>query len=94
MDDLPTSYTEHNLPLVVLSGLGHDGDSETKSSSGTRLAIQSPECAGERAAHLLQQFTARDGSLSAWNANTLPGPVGSVRYCMQPIGRVGHDSHL
>lgn len=89
MDDLPTEYTEHNLPLLVLSGLGHDGDSGSQSSSGTRLAIQTPECEGDRAGNLLQQFVARDGSGSAWNANTLPGPNGSVKYRMQPIGRVG-----
>lgn len=89
MDDLPTQYTEHNLPLLVLSGLGHDGDLGVQSNSGTRLVIQTPECEGERASNLRQQFVARDGSLSAWNASTLPGPVGSMKYRMQPIGRVG-----
>ena len=94
MEDLPTEYTEHNLPLLVLSGLGHDGDSSVENSSGTRLAIQTPDCEGERASNLRQQFVARDGSGFAWNANTLPGPNGSLNYRMQPIGRVGMPSHL
>jgi hypothetical protein len=89
MDDLPSEYTEHNLPLLVLSGLGHDGDSRFANNSGTRLAIQTSQCEGERASNLRQQFVARDGSGSAWNAGTLPGPNGSLRYRMQPIGRVG-----
>jgi hypothetical protein len=89
MDDLPTGYTEHNLPLVVLSGLGHESDLGVQSSSGTRLVIQNPECEGDRASNLRQQFVARDGSLAAWNASTLPGPVGSMKYHMRPIGRVG-----
>lgn len=89
MDDLPKEYTEHNLPLFVLSGLGHENDLGVQRSSGTRLAIQSPECEGERASNLRQQFIARDGSVSAWNASTLPGPNGSMKYHMQTIGRVG-----
>jgi hypothetical protein len=94
MDDLPLAYTEHNLPLLVLSGLGHDGDSGVVSTSGTRLAIQTPECEGERAGNLRQQFLTRDGSGSAWNANTLPGPNGSLKYRIQSIGRVGTPSHF
>jgi hypothetical protein len=92
MDELPTDYTEHDLPLLVLSGLGHDGDSDVQNVSGTRVAIQSPECEGERAIHLRQQFVARDGRGSAWNANALPGPNGSLKYHLQPIGRVGLPS--
>ena len=89
MDELPTEYTEHDLPLLVLSGLGHDGDSDMQNVSGTRLAIQTPECEGERAINLRQQFLARDGRGSAWNTNCLPGPNGSLKYHMQSVGRVG-----
>jgi len=92
MDDLPTEYTEHDLPLLVLSGLGHDGGSNVKNIGGTRLAIQTPECEGERAINLRQQFVARGGSGSAWNASALPGPNGSLKYHMQPVGRVGMPS--
>ena len=89
MDELPTEYTEHDLPLLVLSGLGHDGDANVQNVSGTRLAIQTPECEGERAVNLRLQFLARDGSGSAGNASNLPGPNGSLKYHMQSIGRVG-----
>ena len=92
MDELPTEYTEHDLPLLVLSGLGHDGDSDVQNISGTRVAIQTPDCEGERALNLCQQFIARDGSGSAWNVNALPGPNGPLKYHMQPIGRVGMPS--
>lgn len=93
MEDLPEEYTQHNLPLVLLSGLGLGDcvlqDPNAKQSNGTRLVINTPECVGERAPQLLDQFVKRDGSLSAWNAGTLPGPGGSIRYSMKPIGRVG-----
>lgn len=94
MDDLPTDYTEHNLPLVLLSGLGDeddvggDGGGLPRQGSGTKLVIQTPECEGERARHLLQQFVNRDGSFLAWNSNALPGPTGTLRFRMQAIGRV------
>jgi solute carrier family 25 protein 38 len=94
MDELPTEYTAHDLPLVVLSGLGHDGDLNVQNVSGTRLAIQTAECEGERATNLRQQFLARDGSGSAWNASSLPGPNGSLKYHMQSIGRVGMPWHF
>lgn len=95
MEDFPPDYTEHNLPLVLLSGLGEgDGVGQAKKGfprqeSGTKLVIQTGDCEGERARHLLQHFVKRDGSISAWNASSLPGPVGSLKYRMQPIGRVG-----
>lgn len=94
MEDLPIDYTDHNLPLVLLSGLddgehvGTGGHGVPRQESGTKLVIQSPACEGERARHLLQQFINRDGSISAWNAGSLPGPVGSMKYRMQAIGRV------
>jgi len=91
MEDLPEEYTQHNLPLVLLSGLGLEDDAlqDAKQSSGTRLLINTPECKGEKASQLLDQFVKRDGTLSAWNAGALPGPVGSIKYHMKPIGRVG-----
>ncbi|KAM0722891.1 hypothetical protein Q7P37_001089 [Cladosporium fusiforme] len=93
MEDLPIDYTDHNLPLVLLSGLDNEyhtgtaGNGTPRQESGTRLAIQSAACQGDRAGHLLQQFIKRDGSISAWNAGTLPGPVGSMKFHMQAIGR-------
>lgn len=94
MDDLPVDYTHHNLPLVLLSGLddanhtGIGGNGVPRQESGTKLVIQSAACEGEKARQLLQQFVKRDGGGSAWNAGSLPGPVGSMNYRMRAIGRV------
>jgi hypothetical protein len=97
MEDLPEEYTQHNLPLVLLSGLGlGDGvlqDPNAKQSNGTRLLINTPECVGEKVPQLLDQFVKRDGRFSAWNAGTLPGPGGFIRYHMKPIGRVNMPSY-
>lgn len=95
MQAYPIQYTEHNLPLVVLSGLGEQQDEATtgvsisRQESGTKLTCSSPECDGERAKSLLQQFLRLDGRDAAWNAQALSGPSGALKYYMKAIGRVG-----
>ena len=95
MEAYPREYTDHNLPLILLSGLG-EGRQDVelappvpRQESGTRVHAASPECSGERAQQLLDQFQQLDGSDIAWNASTLPGPSGTLRYKMKAIGRVG-----
>ena len=96
--DAYAGYVEHNLPLVLLSGLGERQSTERTRSpsprqdSGTRISTTSPECRGDRADQLLDQLLRQDGSDSAWNPQALPGPSGAIKYCMQPIGRVGRPT--
>lgn len=90
MDAYPPQYIEHNSPLVLLSGLGEQEAStgasqEPRQESGARIITESPVCEHER---LLQEFLALDGSDQAWNAASLPGPSGAIRYRMKTIGRV------
>lgn len=95
MDAYPKDYVKHNLPLVLLSGLGKredDGDSESllpRQESGTRIQGSSPECGGDRARLLFDQFLAMDGSNVWQNASSLPGPAGSMKFKFKTIGRVG-----
>lgn len=94
MEPYPRPYVEHNLPLVLLSGLGQEDDEEQggeprrRAESGARILTASPECDGERCQQLLTEFKAWDGTGQAWNATALPGPTGSIRYCLKTIGRV------
>nr|POE47438.1 trafficking protein particle complex subunit 11 [Quercus suber] len=92
MEDYPRTYIEHNLPLIIISGLGDRRDDATASEahrqeSGVRIFTSSPDCQSEKAHQLLQQFLARDGSEQPWNAASLPGPVGALYYRMKSIGR-------
>ena len=95
MEAYPAQYTEHNLPLVLLSGLGERlSDSGNEASiprreSGTKLACNSPECEGERATGLLQHFHRLDGRDAPWNSQALSGPAGALKYYMKAIRRVG-----
>ena len=95
MEAYPTEYVEHNLPLVILSGLGERQDNDMSASvlprqeSGTKFQCTTPECSGERAQYLLQQLLSLDGTDLPWNASALPGPLAVLRYRMKAIGRVG-----
>lgn len=95
MEGYPSEYIEHNLPLIILSGLGeqHNKDSSTSDlhfqGNGTRIQASSPECTGERAHTLLTQFLSLDGSKQPWNSSALPGPSGKLKYKTRAIGRVG-----
>ncbi|KAK3056283.1 hypothetical protein LTR09_002790 [Extremus antarcticus] len=92
MEAFPREYAEHELPLVLVSGLG---ESEGKVpaavhphlENGTRFQAHSPECIGGRPQSLLQQLMQLDGSTFPWNASSLPGPTGTLRYRVRAIGR-------
>ena len=100
MEAYPKEYVEHNLPLVLLSGLGQsngDGHSDTaprRQENGSRFYAVTPECSGERAQLLLKHLLELDGTNRPWNATSLPGPSGTMRYKMQAIGRVGTQSMM
>ncbi|KAK3704282.1 hypothetical protein LTR37_013956 [Vermiconidia calcicola] len=93
MEAYPDHYTEHNLPLVVLSGLGEQENVTSPGAilphqeSGTKIQFASPECSGERADSLRQQLLQLDGSNLPWNASLLPAPSGLLGYKMKAIGR-------
>ncbi|KAM3418961.1 hypothetical protein BST61_g4918 [Cercospora zeina] len=92
MEAYPTEYVQHDLPLVVLSGLGQLHLDSPKSpparqESGARISTESPECHSEQAKRLLQAFRSLDGTDSAWNASAQPGPTSSIRFKIKPVGR-------
>ncbi|KAK5168315.1 uncharacterized protein LTR77_006884 [Saxophila tyrrhenica] len=92
MEPYPSEYIDHNLPLVIVSGLGeHEGSApgtvHSQLENGVKFNTQSPECSGERAKSLLHQFRQIDGSSLPWNASSLPGPTGTMRYRIRPIER-------
>lgn len=94
MDAYPPLYTEHNLPLVLLSGLGEKEDAghqpdRPRQESGARINGDSPESQTELAGRLLDELLTLDGSNHAWNSAALPGPSSGIKYKTKTIGRVG-----
>ncbi|KAF2211437.1 hypothetical protein CERZMDRAFT_59824 [Cercospora zeae-maydis SCOH1-5] len=92
MEAYPPHYVQHNLPLVLLSGLGQlDLDSPksppARQESGARISTESPECHSDQAKRLLQAFRSLDGTDSAWNSSALPGPTSSIRFKIKTVGR-------
>lgn len=93
MDAYPPPYVEHNLPLVLLSGLGGHVESQHETLAGrqehgVKIHLESPTCLDEKTQLLRQEFEAYDGTASRWNVTSLPGPTGTLRYRMRNIGRV------
>ncbi|PPJ53393.1 hypothetical protein CBER1_01000 [Cercospora berteroae] len=92
MDAYPPDYVQHNLPLVLLSGLGQlDHDSAksppARQESGARISTESPECRSDQAKRLLQAFRSLDGTDSVWNSSAQPGPTSSIRFKIKAVGR-------
>ncbi|GAB7361108.1 hypothetical protein MBLNU230_g1146t1 [Neophaeotheca triangularis] len=91
MEAYPPEYVEHNLPLVLLSGLGHEsakvGKAALRQDSGPRLLLGSEECVAQQAAQLLQALQSIDATEKAWHAATSSGPSGLIGYKMKAIGR-------
>lgn len=93
MEAYPPQYVEHNLPLVLLSGLGEHEDIDPLSvphkrqDSGAKITTESPECQNEKSEQVLREFMSFDGRAQAWNSTSLPGPTGTIRYRMKTIGR-------
>lgn len=95
MEAYPAHYVEHQLPLVVLSGLGEREDASlamsklSRPESGSRITTASAICVGSRAGQLLDQLFLLDGTNRPWNTATLPGSSLQLMYKMKAIGRVG-----
>ena len=90
MDAFPPAYVEHNLPFIVLSGLGSQDELDPPPSvynvlpgrAAVRTSSEIPPVTGERAGQLLQDFLSADGTNAPWNAQ------GSSRRDLAPSFRI------
>ncbi|KAF2862765.1 hypothetical protein K470DRAFT_212106 [Piedraia hortae CBS 480.64] len=88
METYPPQYVDHDLPLVLLSGLGEPhGPTSPTNENGTKLVSYSEECRGDRARQLLEHFMAFDGRDRSWNQASLPPPPRHLAFHMKAIGR-------
>lgn len=97
MDAYPEDYVAHNLPLVVLSGLGTDTDSspddeQGKPSSeggGVRIYSDFPNLTDSTAEELLRLLLEEDASGAPWNARHNAGKTAGIGFRVKKAGRVG-----
>ncbi len=98
MELYPDDYVEHNLPLVILSGLGGEPDTfeETSERSrslllegGFRIKAGAAPVTGSTANELLQAFLSRDSSNVSWNSRATSASDNVGNFRIKRVGRVG-----
>jgi len=96
MDAYPEEYVAHNLPLIVLSGLGSTDGADTSSrphnvleENGAVVSTELPPVPGEQAKQLLQEFLNADAKDAPWNGRPGRNKSGLIGFRMRAVGRVG-----
>jgi hypothetical protein len=97
MDVYPSDYLVHNLPLIVLSGLAPSAQDQEPASygypllqeKGVRITSDLPLVSSPNAGQLLRYFLELDASHTPWSARTFKDAVGSIRFQVKVVGRVG-----
>jgi solute carrier family 25 protein 38 len=96
MEAYPPAYVEHNLPFIVLSGLGSQDELEPPPSvhsvlpgrAAVRTSSEIPPVTGERADQLLQDFLSADGTNAPWNARGSSRRDLAHSFRIRAVGRV------
>ena len=99
MDAYPTDYIFHNLPLVVLSGINTDTQSESQppppledvlpGKGVTQISSEIPAVTSTRAQQLLREFLDADGSEAPWNSRPGNRKGSLIGFRFRAAGRVG-----
>ncbi|KAJ9668593.1 hypothetical protein H2201_001235 [Coniosporium apollinis] len=94
MDAYPPDYVAHNLPLVVLSGLGDESRLQDSGpvykllqENGTPIDSEIPTVTGERAEQLLQEFFKTDASDAPWNSRPVKSRGNLSGFRVRAVGR-------
>lgn len=85
MEGYPPAYVAHNLPLLIVSGLGPVPDESSASKDGTRITSEIPTVETEDAETLLRHFKESDASDLAWNGRE---HTGRNKFRVKTVGRV------
>ncbi|CAO2650601.1 Nn.00g018930.m01.CDS01 [Neocucurbitaria sp. VM-36] len=95
MDAYPPDYVQHNLPFIVLSGLGNSKELDAPppvqdalpGRAITSINSESPLVTGDRADELLHEFLSADGTNAPWNGRGV-GQKGSTHgFRIRAVGR-------
>lgn len=96
MDDYPSDYVAHNLPLILLSGLAGEDEQPTPPPEYPGLpqdAIQIfsdfPLLTDATAAAVLRGLLSHDASHQPWTGRGDKGKTPAARFRVRRVGRVG-----
>ncbi|KAF2856219.1 hypothetical protein T440DRAFT_463559 [Plenodomus tracheiphilus IPT5] len=95
MEAYPPDYVVHNLPFIVLSGLGTSSELEPPASvqdvlpgrAVTTISAETPLVASERAGELLQEFLSADGTKAPWNGRSFSRRGLTHGFRIRAVGR-------
>jgi hypothetical protein len=86
MDGYAPAYVAHNVPLLVVSGLGSPPKDDTKLKvGGARIISEIPSVDSDDAQALLRHFEDSDASNLAWNGREHNG---RNNFRVKVVGRV------
>lgn len=85
MDGYAPAYVDHNVPFLVVSGLGSAAQETPNQENGVRIASEIAPVESDDAAALLRHFKASNASDLAWNSREYGG---RNRFKVKLVGRV------
>lgn len=98
MDGYPADYVGHNLPFVVLFGLGSayskplsqaEKDYPLLLEKGIYISCELLNVTGPVADQLLASFQEFDARNASWNNRPGKGKMGTMGFTYMTVGRVG-----
>jgi hypothetical protein len=97
MEAYPPEYVQHNLPFIVLSGLGTTQELDAPppvsnvlpGRAVTTITSETPPVTGKHAEALLQDFLSADGTNAPWNGRTHGRKDLAHSFRIRAVGRVG-----
>ncbi|KAI8936494.1 hypothetical protein NX059_006899 [Plenodomus lindquistii] len=95
MEAYPPDYVVHNLPFIVLSGLGTSKEREPPASAQdvlpgravTIISAETPPVTSDRASELLQEFLSADGTHAPWNGRSFSRRGLTHGFRIRAVGR-------
>ena len=102
MEGYPADYVGHNLPFVILFGLGStevtqpleaERDFPFLQEKGIYISSELPSVTGPVADQLLSSFHEFDARDASWNNRPGRGKMGTMGFTYRTVGRVGQTPH-
>lgn len=103
MDGYPPDYVGHNLPFIILFGLGStevkpplevERDFPLLQEKGIYISSELPSVTGSIADDLLKSFHEFDARDASWNNRPGRGKMGTMGFTYRTVGRVGQTPLL
>ena len=98
MESFPWDYVEHNLPLIFLSGIGHDEQAVLERTErpgnllqegGFKIRTDIPPLTDSAAQNVLQAFLGFDSTNDAFKSTILSTRDKPGVFKIKRVGRVG-----